>query len=156
MQPKPGRRKTNSDEPECIALSSDEDDGEDNEGTEDGSGDKNPAGSTNGDNAGSEDSKDESSTNESGENASTTAKKPGEGELCNLYLCTCYVFYVYIIEKKMDFFLQINFKIAMYLYIFRVLSGNAVRNDEIQNKRDFLTIFSIILMRSNQTGLLSD
>ena len=51
MQPKPGRRKTNSDEPECIALSSDEDDGEDNEGTEDGSGDKNPAGSTNGDNA---------------------------------------------------------------------------------------------------------
>ena len=61
-----------------------------------------------------------------------------------------------IIEKKMDFFLQINFKIAMYLYIFRVLSGNAVRNDEIQNKRDFLTIFSIILMRSNQTGLLSD
>ena len=139
MQPKPGRRKTNSDEPECIALSSDEDDGEDNE--EDGSGDK----TTNGDNAGSEDSKDESSTNESGENASTTAKKPGEGELCNL--CTCYVFYVSL--KRKWIFLQINFKIAMYLhlYIFRVLSGNAVRNDEIQNKRDFLTIFSIILMR---------
>jgi hypothetical protein len=33
LQQKPGRRKANSDEPECIALSSDEDEGdEENEG----------------------------------------------------------------------------------------------------------------------------
>ena len=104
LQPKPGRRKTNryvkpmfwfkistldviclknklinsslySDEPECIALSSDEDEGDDEE-NEDGTGDKNSASVANGEV--SEESKDDSSNNETGENAASNTRL-GEG-----------------------------------------------------------------------------